>query len=216
MTRHYTDADKTQALELYAADGLAAAHHATRIPRSTISGWARIAGIEPGRTTDKTAAATAVAAAARAAERQEVSDYVLGRLARKSAHHVETHLDRQPAAIARLDEALVDYDDAVAALRAQRELDPTDEDATKALAARVLEARHHAATAQAACLDVRSLVGIISRGVHDHLALEGIAQVADEDGSLVVELVLPPRRFDDPVPAHELPAAAGDPPRTRL
>lgn len=40
-------------------------------------------------------------------------------------------------------------------------------------------------------LDVRDLVGVLTRSVHDHLALEGEASDEDRRGDLVVELAIP-------------------------
>lgn len=58
----YTDEQRTDAVELYLAEGLAEAHHRTGIAKSTLRGWLRKAGHDPAqvdvRASDKTAAAT--------------------------------------------------------------------------------------------------------------------------------------------------------------
>ncbi len=63
MASKWTDDDKAQALALLQSDGLAAAFHATGVPRSTISLWADQAGIDraacAGHSGEKTAAAVA-------------------------------------------------------------------------------------------------------------------------------------------------------------
>jgi hypothetical protein len=65
MTRRYSDADRQRAREVYEAEGLAAAHKATGVPRSTIKGWARAVGwAAPETDTAKNARAQTTAARA--------------------------------------------------------------------------------------------------------------------------------------------------------
>ncbi len=62
MTTERSPEQKAQALAIYAEHGLARAHHDTGVPRSTLHGWARAAGLDTqaiaGRTVEQTQAAT--------------------------------------------------------------------------------------------------------------------------------------------------------------
>lgn len=67
--RSYTAAQQEEALRLYQTDGTTAASKATGIPKNTIQGWARKAGlrtVRSGKTQAATEAATADAAKVRA------------------------------------------------------------------------------------------------------------------------------------------------------
>lgn len=69
--RKWTDTQRADALDVFARDGLAAAHHATGIPKGTISYWATEAGItERSETKNNTAAQHATAAASEGRRRQ--------------------------------------------------------------------------------------------------------------------------------------------------
>lgn len=88
---HYTDEQKAEALKLYQSEGTRAAAKATGIPRSTIQGWAKTAGLRTERTS-KTAAATEAAASEAARTRAEaalkaiiLADKLLGILAERIA-----------------------------------------------------------------------------------------------------------------------------------
>lgn len=88
---HYTDEQKTEALQLYKTEGTRAASKATGIPRSTIQGWAKTAGLRTERTS-KTAAATEAAASEAARTRAEaalkaivLADKLLGILSERIA-----------------------------------------------------------------------------------------------------------------------------------
>lgn len=88
---HYTDEQKTEALKLYKTEGTRAASKATGIPRSTIQGWAKTAGLRTERTS-KTAAATEAAASEAARTRAEaalkaivLADKLLGILSERIA-----------------------------------------------------------------------------------------------------------------------------------
>lgn len=63
MTVERSAEEKAGALAVYAERGLAAAHHATGVPRSTIHRWAQAAGLDlpaiAARSVEQTAAATA-------------------------------------------------------------------------------------------------------------------------------------------------------------
>lgn len=69
---HYTAEQKDEALRLYKTEGTRAASTATGIPRSTIQGWAKTAGLRTERTS-KTAAATEAAASEAARTRAEAA-----------------------------------------------------------------------------------------------------------------------------------------------
>ena len=115
-TEHSTQ-EKETALDIYQDRGLAAAHHATGIPRSTLHGWARAAGLDTssiaGRTAEQTIAAN-IAREARCAElRTELREMLLStavdlleridqphkEFKGVDAHEVE--FDRAPAGAAR-------------------------------------------------------------------------------------------------------------------
>lgn len=69
---HYTADQRAEALQLYKTEGTRAASKATGIPRSTIQGWAKKAGLRTERTS-KTAAATEAAAFDAARTRAEAA-----------------------------------------------------------------------------------------------------------------------------------------------
>lgn len=69
---HYTADQRAEALQLYQSEGTRAASMATGIPRSTIQGWAKKAGLRTERTS-KTAAATEAAASEAARTRAEAA-----------------------------------------------------------------------------------------------------------------------------------------------
>jgi len=55
----YTDDQRTEAVAVYATEGMAAAHKATGIPKGTIKGWAdKVGAAAPERSKAKTKAAT--------------------------------------------------------------------------------------------------------------------------------------------------------------
>ncbi len=60
----WTDDDRERALALLQTDGLAAAHHATGVPRPTIIRWADAAGIDRTQCAEHAASKTAAAVAA--------------------------------------------------------------------------------------------------------------------------------------------------------
>jgi hypothetical protein len=88
----YTDKQKAEALELYMEHGPGEASRRTKIPRATISGWARDAGKVRDRET-RTAAATKAAQESFAARRARLKDELLGKvldlLNRMDQEHVD-------------------------------------------------------------------------------------------------------------------------------
>lgn len=74
--RRWSEEDRQTALAQIAAEGIAATHRATRIPKGTLSGWAKKAAVIPGGDgTDaaKTARATEAAAATLARAREQLT-----------------------------------------------------------------------------------------------------------------------------------------------
>lgn len=73
MTRRtYTDTEKTEALRLYETDGPSAVERTLGIPKNTVAGWAKTAGVRTVRVA-KTEAATQAASVDAAALRQAVA-----------------------------------------------------------------------------------------------------------------------------------------------
>ncbi len=75
--RSYTAAQQEEALRLYQTDGTTAASKATGIPKNTIQGWARKAGLRTVRSA-KTKAATEAAAVDAGKIRTQVTTKAIG------------------------------------------------------------------------------------------------------------------------------------------
>lgn len=179
--------------------------------RSTLVGWARAEAIDltnvaPGKS-DKQRHATGPATEARLARlevsRQRHSEMLLEELSRPAAALLKARLDEADEVEELVDLARERYVDAV---KVARQADDFGPEAVKAANAAVRDARRELELAAGFRINVRDLVGIITRSITDHLALEGIDRDEQDEGDLIVELVVPERRTDvEPVPAANLP-----------
>lgn len=74
----WSDDVRARALELWQSDGMAAAHEATRVPKGTITGWVRKAGLEgQSHGVDRTRNATEARVAGQAAKRAQLQELFL-------------------------------------------------------------------------------------------------------------------------------------------
>lgn len=179
--------------------------------RSTLVGWAKADGIDldnvaPG-TSPKQRQATGPATEERLARlevsRQRHSEMLLEELSRPAASLLKARLDEADAVEELVTLARERYVDAVKVARQADDLGP---DAVKGANLAVRDARRELELAAGFRINVRDLVGIITRSITDHLALEGIDRDEEGEGDLIVELVVPKRAVDvEPVPAAKLP-----------
>lgn len=92
MGKPYAAADRERALALYVTEGPTKASKSTKIPKGTITKWAKAAGLETV-STEKTRAATEAAQAKWAAQRQDLRQRLLDKaedvLKRMDAEHEE-------------------------------------------------------------------------------------------------------------------------------
>lgn len=106
----WSDEVKARALELWQSDGMAVAHAETGVPKGTITGWVRAAGLSgESRGVDRTRAATEARLAKQAEKRVEFQTLLLDKavdmLHRMDQPHtdfkgrdaVEVHFDRAPS-----------------------------------------------------------------------------------------------------------------------
>lgn len=217
----YSDADKAEALEVLKADGLAAAARAVGCSKSTVIRWARAAGLDPAdyadrSTTQNQQAARASVAARQAAmvdRRASLSDLILERITPRAAELLADRLDEEAEVAEQVKAAAERLELAIGFLDATaEEAKALDENATTRQR-RFLEEQRRQARAdvddaqailkahRAGRLRVPDLVGVITRGIHDHLALEGeAAEVADAAGFTVVLSAPRPNRRNRPDP----------------
>lgn len=216
MTR-YSDDDRAAALEVLKAEGLPAAAASAGCSKSTIIRWARAAGLDPAdyaeRSTEQKRQAAAASVAARQArvveERIALSDLLL-KLAPTAGALLLDRLEEDRRTAERVAAAEERLEVAIGALAACA--DPP-EDATPEVRKTFAEARKDA---RAAVSDARlvlsawrdsrakvpELVGVVTRAVHDHLALEGeAAEAATTPAGFTVVLSAPrPDRRNRPEP----------------
>lgn len=165
-----------------------------------------------------TSKATEVRLARQAEARTQLSDLLLGGVTVKAAEQIAERLAEEEERKARLAEAEERLDAALAWLEAltpapdpqsaaeavDEQLSPLERElrdlSDKALTALRKDARSAVQTARlivearrGARLDVRDLVGVLTRGLADHLALEGIGADDELDPSerVIVELAVP-------------------------
>lgn len=81
MRRTYTDAERAQALELYAAQGPTAVQEQLGIAKGTVTGWARANGVRTVRN-ETTAAATAAAVVSIAERKTRLAKDLMGDIER--------------------------------------------------------------------------------------------------------------------------------------
>jgi transposase-like protein len=173
--RPWPDDVRERALELLRTDGVAAAHAGTGVPKGTLSGWAKAAGVEVP--THVKAEQLKAAAQLSAAERTVTLVERLDGIATKSATLLEHLIDGN------LDVAELDDDD-LGRWNAELERFVPPEDRTAA--AQAMRRQHHLST----LLPARDVVGVLTRAVHDLALLRG---EATERGTIEVSFGAMPR-----------------------
>lgn len=175
----YDEATKAKALAVLEASGMAEAHRRTKVPKATLSRWAKAAGVDLGEQARARTATATEAVRARAAEvtagvveqlEQHVAqagDY-LGTVAGVNALAARLLAGMDPANIERY------------ATIAGDRVRVTDADVDEVL--RVAEALGSLPLA------VRDAEGVLTRAIHDLQLLKG---EATERGELVVEFSVP-------------------------
>lgn len=170
--------------------------------RSSFLRWAAAAGIDTDVRDPKRARDTSKATEARLARldvaRQELSEMLLGRLTRPAAEQIAARLEEAREAEELVTAARQAYQDALKAVPMVRDL-MADKDPAELRAAlkeawkAVYQARNEVGFAMDFRIAVRDLVGVITRGLGDHLALEGLAYGDDQDiaGDIIVEHSIP-------------------------
>lgn len=175
----YDDAQRARALELYGAEGLAAAHRELGIPKPTIVRWARTAGVTSAEQAAADRARTE--AATRAAQLE---------LARRVA---EGRAALVPKLVAVANAAL---DSTVAILEAQRAVE-------KDAAANEGGLVKSALTSRRAVINdgppLRAIVGAGTRAIHDLQLLTGEETERGPSGQVTVVFATPPPG-DEPAP----------------
>lgn len=181
--RKYDDGTREGALELF-RDGCALSdvHRETGVPKPTLTRWRQAAGIP--NTVNKDRARLAAATSASLAVRAEARLTMLQQL--------ERNVESAGAILGALLEAGVEFTDAVAGLDPSSVEVFRDPDSGRASVA-VDDPAATAALKRAQALtqlpvEVRDLVGIHTRGIHDLQLLKG---EATERGTVVVEFALP-------------------------
>lgn len=181
--RKYDDGTREGALELF-RDGLSLAdvHRQTGVPKPTLTRWRQAAGVPNTVNADRArlAAATAASLAVRAEARLTM------------LQQLERNVESAGAILGALLEAGVEFTDAVAGLDTSRVESFRDPDSGRVSVA-VDDPVATAALKRAQALtqlpvEVRDLVGIHTRGIHDLQLLKG---EATERGTVVVEFALP-------------------------
>ncbi|WP_288797808.1 hypothetical protein [uncultured Arsenicicoccus sp.] len=181
--RKYDDGTREGALELF-RDGasLADVHRQTGVPKPTLTRWRQAAGVPNTVNADRArlAAATAASLAVRAEARLTM------------LQQLERNVESAGAILGALLEAGVEFTDAVAELDPSRVESFRDPDSGRVSVA-VDDPAATAALKRAQALtqlpvEVRDLVGIHTRGIHDLQLLKG---EATERGAVVVEFALP-------------------------
>jgi hypothetical protein len=144
-------------------------------------------------------------------KREELSDLLIGRLSRPAAETIAKRLveaEQYEDLVARASQRFLDALKAEEVARA----DFGEEELASARKA-TRQARLELSTVLELRIDVRDLVGVVTRGIADHLALEGIELEGKEVGDLIVELLVPrpdPRKADrKAVPQAELAKRLG-------
>lgn len=179
--------------------------------RSALVGWAKAEGIDltnvaPGKDPKQrhaTGPATEERLARLEVSRQRHSEMLLEELSRPAAALLKRRLEEAEEVEELIDLARGRYVDA---LKVQGQAEDFGPDAVKDAAKAARQARQELELAAGFRIHVRDLVGIITRGITDHLALEGIGRDEEDEGDLIVELVVPAKRTDvEPVPAANLP-----------
>lgn len=191
--QRYDEATKAKALAMVEADGMAEAHRRSKVPKATLSRWAREAGIDlEGAAQDRTRAAAATV-------RARAAEVTIGTVAQ---------LERHVAQAGDLLDTVVGVNALAARMLAA--MDPEKLERVATLAGTVVVVRDPAVdevlkVAEAIGglpLAVRDAEGILTRAIHDLQLLRG---EATERGELVVEFTVPRPVAIDPadVPTYD-------------
>lgn len=181
------------ALETLVTEGLPAAAKFAGVSKSTVVRWARKAGItaeQYAQRTDakNTAEATRVRRETMLRERGELSDMLRNRLGLPAARVIAQRLERVES-----DEELIElargrWKDAMAVETQAADFGPDAQLQARQATAR---AKVDVLVAEAGTISTRDLVGILTRAVHDHLALEGDAATEAQPGEVAVVFTAP-------------------------
>lgn len=162
--------------------------------RSTLQGWARGAGLEvdvdPKKTRD-TEKATEERLRRLDAGRAQLSELLLEKLSRPAAEEIARQLAEAQEAEEMVAAARQAYQDALKMVPVARDMEKTEPGSVKGAWATVRQARAELAFAMDFRIGVRDLVGIVTRSLGDHLALEGLGDDAGQVGDLIVEFTTP-------------------------
>lgn len=197
---------KAGALAILVADdgGLAKAAEYAGVSKSTVSRWAKAAGISPdqygGEGRKQTADATAARMAAVVKDRGELDELLRQGLALPAARVIAQRLQRVEADEELIEVARNRWKDAMAVEAQASDFGP---DAVRQASQATAKAKVDVLVAEAGTISTRDLVGILTRSVHDHLALNGEdADVAPGEVSVVFTAPRPERR---PLEVVQLP-----------
>lgn len=175
----YPEATKRKALAVLEADGMAAAHRATKVPKATLHRWAKGAGIELHDDARRRTAAATEAVRARAAEVKLGTVELLEQHIAQAGDYLATVAGVNALAaqlIARADPDTISIATGIAGPYAVVSDAQASEVSKVALALAGLP------------LAVRDAEGLLTRAVHDLQLLRG---EATERGELVVEFNVP-------------------------
>lgn len=186
-TTAYPPATKAKALKVLESDGVAAAHKATKVPKPTLTRWAKAAGIDLG---EQARARTATASATVRARAAEV------RLS--AVEQLEAHIDQAGHYLATVVGLTAHAADLLA------DVDPANLKLEQGIAGPYVVVEDKAAQdAQKRAMALASLPlvprdaeGILTRAIHDLQLLRG---EATERGELVVEFTVPRPTTGTPV-----------------
>lgn len=167
--------------------------------RSTLIGWARKAEISLDNVDPHKRAATGSATAQRlenlAGDRAELAAVLVRELSRPAANLIAKRLEAAVETETLVKLATDRYRDALifeAQVRGSYGEGSDEAKGARAGAEKsVREARTDLRLALELSMDTRDLVGIVTRSVNDHLALEGLALSDKGGGDLIVELAIP-------------------------
>lgn len=140
-----------------------------------------------------------------AAARDDLSEALIRRLSQPAASALVRRLERNLAAEDLVDNVLVRWKDALVMEALAADEGPDAARAAKRVTAGILAELE---AAERLLIPARNLVGILTRGVADHMALEGLAAADGMGGDLIVELMVPDPVHTDPTAAHELDEVA--------
>lgn len=201
--RGWDPAIRQQALDMLAAGASLAetrrtieADHGKAPAASTLKRWAAEAGVEravqPQKGGDPEAALAARLARLQT-DREALSEVILDRLTRPAAELIARRLEEEVnVVVPRVDAARQRLDEAVDLFKGFLDADPADAFRKGALE-QVRQARLVYEAELGRTLPIRDLVGVLTRSIADHLALEGVAaaEELEPSGAITVELVMP-------------------------